>query len=223
MEYKYELHCHTKTGSRQCGRVEPKEIARLYKEQGYSGIVVTDHYSPLTFHPFHGYLNPQKYIEDYIKAYLEMKEYETDDFSVMFGMELRHYATANDYLVYGVDENWLRQQGNLLAVWEKKMCEMMHNEGYLVFQAHPFREGMTRCNPDYLDGIEIYNGKATKPQNERAEAWAKKHGKLMSSGSDFHVMKQLAKGGIITTHKINNNADLLETLKSQDFKMIKSY
>lgn len=223
MEYKYELHCHTKTGSRQCGRVEPKEIAKLYKEQGYSGIVVTDHYSPLTFHPFHGYLNPKRFIDDYIKAYYEMKEYETNDFSVMFGMELRHYATANDYLVYGVDENWLRQQGNLLWLWEKEMCELMHEQGYLVFQAHPFRPGMTRCKPDYLDGIEIYNGKATKAQNEQAEKWALAHNKLMSSGSDFHVMKQLAKGGIITNHKINNNADLLETLKSQDFKMIKTY
>ena len=31
------------------------------------------------------------------------------------------------------------------------------------------------------------------------------------------------RGGIITEHKINNNADLLETLKSQNFKMIKTY
>lgn len=223
MEYKYEMHCHTKYGSRQCGRVVPKEIVRLYKEKGYSGIVVTDHYSPLTFDPFHGFLNPKKFIDDYLKGYTEMKKLEDENFSVMLGVELRHYGTANDYLIYGVDEAWLRNQGNLLAVWEKEVYEMMHNEGYLVYQAHPFRPGIRRCNPAYIDGIEVYNGKTDLEGNTKAENWAKATGKLMISGSDFHVPKGLARGGIITDHKITNNAELLETLKSMNFKMIKNY
>lgn len=45
----------------------------------------------------------------------------------------------------------------------------------------------------------------------------------MVSGSDFHVIKNLARGGITTNHKIKNNSDLLQTLKSQDFKMIQNY
>lgn len=223
MNYKYELHCHTKIGSRQCGRVEPKEIARLYKERGYSGIVVTDHYSPLTFDLFHGIANPQRYIDGYLNAYYEMKKYEDDDFSVMLGMELRHYGTANDYLIYGVDDEWLKQQGNLLAVLEKDMYKMMHEQGYLVYQAHPYREGIRRCNPQYIDGVEVFNGKSTKAQNERAEQWARETGKLMVSGSDFHVVKNLARGGIITDYKIKTNADLLDALKSMNFKMIKNY
>ena len=223
MKYKYELHTHTKYGSRQCGRTQPKDIARMYKEKGYSGIVVTDHYSPLTFDLFHGYFNPKKFIECYIGAYLDMKKYEDEHFSVMFGMEIRHYATANDYLIYGVDENWLRQQGNLLLLWEKQMSELMHSQGYLVYQAHPFRSGITRCNPDYIDGVEIYNGKTPKKSNEKAEQWARENNKLMVSGSDFHVPSQLARGGIITEKPIKNNADLLATLKSMDFEMIKTY
>lgn len=223
MEYKYELHTHTKYGSRQCGRTEPKEIARLYKEKGYSGVVLTDHYSPLTFDFFHGFLNPKKYIDEYINPYYEMKKYEDDNFSVMFGMELRHYGTGNDYLIYGVDPEWLRKQGNILAKFEKEVYELMHAQGYLVYQAHPFRPYITRCNPKYIDGVEIYNGKVPKESNEKAEAWAKANNKLMVSGSDFHVPKQLARGGIITQKPIKNNADLLDTLKSMDFKMIKTY
>ena len=223
MEYKYELHCHTKYGSRQCGRVEPKEIAKLYKQQGYSGIVVTDHYSPLTFDPFHGFLNPKKFIDCYIQPYYDMKQYEDENFSVMFGMELRHYGTANDYLIYGVDEEWLKQQGNLLAVWEKEMYSIMHKQGYLVFQAHPFRPGIRRCNPDYLDGVEVYNGKTDKEQNQKALEWARREGKLMCSGSDFHVIKNLARGGIITNSPIRNNQDLITVLKAQDFKLIEVY
>lgn len=221
MEYKYELHCHTKTVSR-CGRVEPKEIVKLYKNQGYSGIVVTDHYSPLTF-TFKGYFNPQSECEFYLSSYFEMKKYEDSDFSVMLGMELRHYASANDYLIYGLDADWLRKQGNLMAVWERRMYQMMHEQGYLVYEAHPFRPGRTRCNPKYIDGVEIYNGKTEKKLNDKAYEWAQRTGRLMVSGSDFHTPENLARGGIITDSPIRNNAELVETLKAQNFKMIQNY
>ena len=69
MRYIYEMHCHTGCTS-QCGRVEPEEIVRLYKEKGYSGIVVTDHYSPLTFVPN---WCPQKQIDFYLEGYRRMK------------------------------------------------------------------------------------------------------------------------------------------------------
>lgn len=223
MEYKYEIHCHTKYGSRQCGRVEPKEIVKLYKEKGYSGIVVTDHYSPLTFDLLHGFLNPKKFIDCYINPYYDMKQYEDENFSVMFGMELRHYGTANDYLIYGVDPEWLREQGNLLAMWEKKAFELMHSQGYLVFQAHPFRPGIRRCDPSLIDGVEVYNGKTSRKGNELAYKWAKENDKLMSSGSDFHTKAHTARGGIITTEPIKTNADLLKVLKSQEFKRIEVY
>ena len=221
MKYKYEMHGHTKMVS-QCGQMEPKDIIDTYKYSGYSGLVVTEHYSPLTF-GLNSYYKPQRLIEFYLSSYYEMKKYETDDFSVMFGMELRHYATGADYLIYGVDPEWLRQQGNLLAKFERQVYKMMHEQGYLVFQAHPFRPYILRCNPKYIDGIEIYNGKCDKKTNDKALAWAEKTGKLMVSGSDFHEGEQLARGGIITEKPIKNNADLLDVLKSQDFEMIKTY
>lgn len=223
MKYKYELHCHTKYGSRQCGRTEPKDIARLYKEAGFSGIVLTDHYSPLTFAPGHGYFNPKKHIRNYINPYYEMKKYEDDSFSVMFGMELRHYATGNDYLIYGVEPEWLEKQGNLLALWEKDAYKLMHEQGYLVYQAHPFRPYITRCNLNYIDGVEIYNGKTPKSSNEKAEAWARNNNKLMVSGSDFHTPAHTGRGGIITDKPIKNNAELLNTLKAMDFEFIRTY
>ena len=221
MEYKYEMHCHTAMVS-QCGRVEPRDIVRMYREKGYSGLVVTEHYSPLTF-GINSYYKPQRLIDFYLSSYYEMKKYEDADFTVLLGMELRHYATGADYLIYGLEDTWLKQQGNLMALWEKQPYQLMHGAGYLVYQAHPFRPYILRCNPDYIDGIEIYNGKCDKTTNDKALEWAKRTGKLMVSGSDFHTPKHLARGGIITTHKITTNAELVETLKAQDFKMIKTY
>lgn len=219
MEYKYELHCHTEAVSR-CGRVSPEEIVKLYKEKGYSGIVVTEHYSPLTFGG-KSLFKPQKHIDFYISSYEEMKKYATDDFTVLFGMELRHYATGADYLIYGIEPEWLRNQGNLMALWEKQVYKLMHKQDYLVFQAHPFRPYILRCNPKYIDGIEVYNGKCDALTNFKALQWAVETGKLMSSGSDFHTPKQLAKGGIITNEPIKTNADLVRILKSRSYKIIK--
>lgn len=214
------MHCHTAMVS-QCGRVQPAEIVQLYRDKGYAGIVVTEHYSPLTF-GLHSYYKPQQLVEFYLSSYYEMKQYETEDFSVLFGMELRHYATGADYLIYGIEPEWLRQQGNLMALWEKQVYRKMHAAGFLVFQAHPFRWYIQRCNPDYIDGIEVYNGKCDAKTNFKALQWALQTGKLVSSGSDFHAPEHLARGGIITNEPIRNNTDLLRTLRSGNYRLIKT-
>lgn len=219
MEYKYEMHCHTGCVSR-CGRVAPEEIVKLYKDKGYSGIVVTDHYSPMTFDRN---WCPQKQIDFYLSGYRRMKAAAGNDFTVLLGMELRHYFTANDYLVYGIDEDFLYKGGNLMKPWEKSIYNMAHKKGFLVYQAHPFRTGIRRCDLEYIDGVEVYNGKTDKALNEKAYEWAKQNNKLMVSGSDFHTKKNLARGGIITNEVINNNDDLLRILKSNNFKRIETY
>lgn len=219
MKYKYELHCHTGCVSR-CGRVDPEEIVKLYKSKGYNGIVVTDHYSPMTFTPN---WCPQKQIDFYLSGYRRMKAAAGDDFTVLLGIELRHYFTANDYLIYGIDEDFLYSSGNLMKPWEKEVFRLVKERGYLIYQAHPFRVGIRRCNPDYIDGVEIYNGKTGKAENQKAFEWAKENNKLMVSGSDFHTVKNLARGGIITDKPVKNNSDLLEILRSQNFEMIEEY
>ena len=55
-KYKYELHCHTSDVS-LCAFSTAKEAVEFYKNRGYDGIVITDHYSPQTF-LFHKSLFP---------------------------------------------------------------------------------------------------------------------------------------------------------------------
>lgn len=218
MSYIYEMHCHTGCTSR-CGRVEPEEIVKLYKEKGYSGIVVTDHYSPLTFIPN---WCPQKQIDFYLEGYRRMKAAAGDDFTVLLGMELRHYGTGNDYLVYGVTEEFLYNAGNLMMCGVKKMRKFCDENGFLLYQAHPFRPYITRVGLKYLDGIEIFNGKCSEKENNRAAEWAQKNKKLTVSGSDFHTVKNLARGGIITEKMINSNDDLVQILKNEEFSIVKN-
>lgn len=217
--YKYELHCHT-GGVSRCATINPKDLVRKYEAAGYSGLVLTDHYSPLTFLPGH-YLRPQKAIEHYLSSYRELKDWCSDSFTVLLGLELRHYGVVNDYLIYGVEEDWLRQQKNMLLWSEKKVCDEMHKQGYLVYQAHPYRPLIYRCDPKYIDGIEVFNGHTDAHRNEKALQWAKACGKPMSSGSDTHREKDVPRGGIETLRPIRTNADLLQTLRSGSYALLR--
>ncbi|MCD7774692.1 MAG: PHP domain-containing protein [Clostridiales bacterium] len=222
MEYKYELHCHTKEVS-LCGRVPVRDIIEMYKDKGYSGIVLTDHYSPMTFYRPSMLFCPQKHVDFYTSAYREALKYANDDFTVLLGMELRYYATANDFLVYGITEEFLRKNGNLMTMYPKNFYRLAKRYGYIVLQAHPFRSGMVRINPKYLDGAEVYNGKTNREQNLLARQWAQKnHMSITVSGSDFHRPEHLAKGGIITETPIKTNGDLLAVLRSGNYKLIES-
>lgn len=222
MQYKYELHCHTKEVSR-CGQVPAAEIVRMYKEQSYDGIVITDHYSPMTF-SLSTIARPQKAISFYTSGYREALKYADSDFTVLLGMELRYYATANDFLVYGVTPEFLKKGGNLMAMYPRRFYHYAKQNGCLIVQAHPFREGMIRINQKYLDGAEIFNGKSTAEMNADAKKWRDANNMLIgTSGSDFHRPKNLAKGGIITDTPIKSNDDLLKILKSGNFELIENY
>lgn len=221
MEYKYETHCHTANVSK-CGNLDVEELITKYKEAGYSGIVLTDHYSPMTF-DFPDFFSKKKAIDHYLRAYRTAKKYNGGDFTVLLGMELRFYATVNDYLVYGITEEMLYQLPFLLPLYIRKASKELRKRGCLFIQAHPFRKLITRANPKYLDGVEVFNGKADDEANRNSEKWANEiNAKIKTSGSDCHRESGVGLGGIITTEPIKTNADLIRILKSGNFELIKN-
>lgn len=220
MEYKYELHCHTKNVSK-CGRLDAADAVRLYKDAGYSGMVITDHFSPMTF-SLGEHFNKKAAVTHFLEGYKKAKALESDDFKVFLGVELRFYATVNDYLIYGIEEKDLYELPFLLPLYLRRASRLLRERGCLVVQAHPFREFITRANPALLDGVEVLNGKTAKELNDKAEAWALSFKKppVMTGGSDCHRESQLGTGGIITERKLESNRDLLNVLKSGDYKII---
>lgn len=221
MEYKYEIHAHTKNTSR-CGQLDAEDLVNNYKKAGYSGIVITDHYSPMTFNPGE-FFNKKKALEHYLQGYRKAKLFETEDFSVLLGMELRFYATVNDYLVYGVTEEMLFELPFLLPLYIRKASKLLRRRGCLFLQAHPFREFIRRANPKYLDGVEVFNGKASKEANDKSLRWANEiNAKIKTSGSDCHRETGVAIGGIITNEPIKTNDDLIRILKSGDYELIRN-
>lgn len=221
MEYRYELHAHTKEVS-VCAAIPVKKLIEEYKNAGYSGIVLTDHYSPMTFH-ISELFNKKKAMDHYLRAYREAKQYETEDFCVLLGVELRFYATINDYLIYGVTEEMLYEMPFLLKTYIKKASKLFRDRGCLFLQAHPFRKMITRANPQFLDGVEVFNGKADKEANNNSLKWAEEiNASVKTSGSDCHRESGVGLGGIITKEPIKNNDDLIRILKSGEYKFIKN-
>ncbi len=219
MEYKYELHAHTNAVSR-CAGITPEALIEEYKKAGYSGIVITEHYSPMTFNP-NEFFNKKKAMNHYLEGYRKAKQCETEDFTVLLGMELRFYATVNDYLVYGITEEMLYSLPFLLKTYIKRASRFLRDMGCLFFQAHPFRKMITRANPKYLDGVEVFNGKASEEANENSLKWAEEiKTKIKISGSDCHRESGVGKGGIITTQPIKSNEDLLRILNTGEFRLI---
>lgn len=218
-EYKYELHCHTSDVS-LCASSSAEEAIKFYKEKGYDGIVITDHYSPQTF--LHLSLFPHKHIKRFVKGYERARAAAGDDFTVLLGCEVRFFFTIDDFLIYGITEDFLKNSGNLMILYLKRLFRLCDEKGLLLLEAHPFRELRFRHNPKYLHGCEVFNGKDKgKPANIKARLWAKKNGfSVVTSGGDFHKASDTVPGGIITDKPIRTNEELLEVLKSGNFRLI---
>ena len=219
MEYRYEIHAHTKNSSR-CGKLDGAEIAQKYKDAGYDGIVITDHYAPMSF-DLKEFFNKKQAIDHYLRGYRSAKTVEDENFSVILGMELRFYATVNDYLVYGVTEEMLYSLPFLLGKYLRRATKLLRKNGCVVIQAHPFRKFITRANPKHLDGVEVLNGKTDGELNRKAKEWADSFApNIQTGGSDCHSDSSFATSGIITNEPIRTSEDLVRILKSGEFKII---
>ena len=59
---------------------------------------------------------------------------------VILGAELRFPENDNDYLVYGIDEQWLRSNPYVCCMSAQEFFDKFHDQ-VLIIHAHPFRKG----------------------------------------------------------------------------------
>lgn len=215
------MHCHTAEVS-NCGRVGACELVEAYIDAGYSGIVITDHFSPYTFASKRD-LKVKEMIDFYLSGYEAAKEAARGRIDIFLGMELTFYTNFNDYLVYGFDESFLRKNADIMDMGIEAFSRLAHKNGLLAFQAHPFRNNMTVTYPDLLDGYEAYNGNMRHDsRNDIAAIWAQKFGKRVVSGSDFHEWEDLARGGVEFSSPVKSSRELVERILSGEYSLIET-
>ena len=186
--YRYETHLHTCQSSR-CGRSTGAEHARFYKERGYTGIFVTDHFfGGNTAAPRTGDWADR--VNAYCAGYEDAKrEGDRIGLDVFFGWE--ETFEGDDYLVYGLDKNWLLAHPEVEHWTRQDQFEQVHRYGGCVIQAHPFRcRGYIQrihLALDLVDGVEVANVGNHQVEDACAMQYAKTYGMYMTAGSDNHL------------------------------------
>ncbi len=215
--FRYDTHVHTSEGS-LCAENTAAEMARKFREEGYDGIFITDHF-------FNGNCSIPKdrpwkervdlYCLGYEHALAEGRKIGLD---VFFGVE---YGDGRaDFLTYGIDREWLYAHPEIMDVTIEDYIALVRQNGGMVIQAHPFREA------DYIDhftlvpavdGVETVNASNRREiYNERAKWYAESFGLPQTAGSDSHsVSDRFRRGGIITDFRITSPQDYIAAVKER--------
>ena len=223
-EYLFEMHSHSKEVS-VCSPNTAKQIIDAYRNTEYSGIVLTNHMNPWTFlNRGLENLSWEEKVTHFLSGFSEMKKQSNGDLTILLGMEIRFYNHPNDYLVYGVTEDFLYNNGDLMALKPKTFSKLAHENNLLFLQAHPFRRDMQIEDWKILDGYEVFNGNPNHfSSNEIAESWAKFHNKsIIVSGSDVHESRYAGIGGVYFKNPIKTNEDLVAELRSGNYRLKKT-
>lgn len=218
-EYLFEMHTHTSQTS-PCGEKTAEEVVALFKSLGYDGLVITDHMSDSSIARA-GDVTWKEKADYFLSGFRAAKKFETEKFKILLGMEIRFTENNNDYLVYGIDEEFIYSHKDLhLMPTIKDFRKIADGNGLIIFQAHPFRLGMTVTNPAILDGIEVYNAHpGHNSSNDIANAWADKYSLQKTSGSDYHGKLGDHPGGLYFEQPIKSEQDLLSALRNRKYRI----
>ena len=110
MQYKTELHLHTSEVS-PCSYQTAEEVAEVFIREGYSTVIVANHYCDYVMN--NAGETWEGRFAHFMKGYRAMKDYAGDRLNVLLGAELRFEEALNDYLVFGLTEEFLHDHPDL--------------------------------------------------------------------------------------------------------------
>ena len=227
MGYRYETHLHTSQGS-LCGKATGAEQARYYKQAGYQGIIVTDHF-------FGGNTTMPKTarwkerIDVFCKGYEDaLTEGQKIGLDVFLGWEecfSRYDEGRDEYLIYGLDKQWLYDHPEVENWTRKQYFEAVHQDGGCIIQAHPFRKRdyikKIRLGLQFWHGIEVANAGNDQWADVCAMRYAKEFDLVTIAGSDNHLYSMhVPEGnrplmGIELDEKLKDIHDLVNIIRNR--------
>ena len=214
MAFKIDAHIHTAETS-QCAISPAVDIVRIYHKLGYQGIVITDHIHDGYIYQLEDSGNWQACVDSFLLGYQAAKaEGDKLGLAVILGAELRLEEDNSDILIYGIDEDFLRNNPYL---HRQTLAEFYHkfNNQILIVQAHPFRKGNHPVNPQHIHGVEVENGSPFMPNNNHlTAAFAQEHPHLCTTrGSDAHHVGGAGYAHMLLPHPVTNAREFMEAVK----------
>lgn len=206
---RWETHAHTAEGS-ACARTSAADMAIGCKKAGYDGMFVTDHF-------YHGNtavdrtLPWAEWVRQFSLGYYHAKETGGRiGLRVCFGWE--YSFDGSDFLTYGLSPEWLTAHPETISLELPDYLRLIRDAGGCIVHAHPFREASwyistIRLLPDFVDGVEVFNGGNHEPVfNDRALWYAESYGLPQTAGSDAHSGEAFT-GGILTDCDLRSTED----------------
>ena len=218
---KLETHCHSAGGS-PCGTTSIDDIVKFYKDAGYGGIVLTNHYDTY-LKDYYGVENDTQVVDRFFALYDELSvKCAKVGIKTFFGAEVRISCTFTEYMLYGFDRQFLYDNKNLCALTQRELFTLADKNGLFMFQTHPFRNGIEAGDPKYMHGAESFNGHYHHyNNNDKAEEFCEKNNLIKMSGTDFHHDDQPITAGMMIPDDIETNEQLTKYIKKNNFERIK--
>ena len=201
---KIDLHVHTFPKS-SCSNINPEELIQEAKRIGLDGFCLTEHQA--------------------LWDWDEVRRLAGDKGIKIFrGNEIT--TAQGDILVFGLEQ----EVKGVITIQE--LHGIVQSAGGFSIAAHPFRGfkmfgvgqlGMTldqaskKKSLQFVDAIEIRNGRVTEKENELAGNVAEKLGLLATAGSDAHEIGALGTWVTAFEKDLDSEADLLRELKAGRF------
>lgn len=182
---KFDLHVHSKYSADS--RSDPKDIAKILEDRGFSGVAILDHNT--------------------LDGYKKLKELDTSLIAVP-GIEV---STEEGHVMgLGLQEEIGRQREVDQAI------EKIREHGGLAIAAHPHRfwSGIGERNvlEHDWDGLEGMNGRSWGIRNRQSQRLAEKMELPITGGSDSHRLKTVGKA-YTTLENVGTWEDVIHEIK----------
>lgn len=199
---KFDLHCHTREGSPD-GKVSVFEYAKILKEKGFDGMLITDHDS---------YRAARKWQES--------KDKQIPGFCVLQGIEYDTVDHGHFIVIMpeGVSPKLFEARGMRL----KSLIQITHFFGGIIGPSHPYgakflsimrsKESKYKKYLSQFDFIEVFNTSEYISDNEKALKLAKSWDLPCTGGSDSHKTDTVGEAYSIIDAEIKTTNDLIEAV-----------
>ena len=222
MEYLYETHMHTSQVS-GCAIKSAEEQVATYKNRGFTGIIITDHF-------INGFSNCPKHLSWEDKMRFVVSGYEAAkiagdayDLDVFLGWEFT--INGADFLTYGLDLDFLLAFPGLDELDIEEYSDIVRGSGGYLAQAHPYRNEYYISHPypvepHLIDGVEVYNSMDTKESNSKAFKFALENNLPMQAGTDSHGRGYRKFNGIALEKRAESIFDIIDAIMAKEAKLI---
>ena len=208
------MHAHTSAIS-WCCRADARTVLNIARENGIDGLVLCNHYQEL--YVKNG--DADALAQSYVQEYLHTKELaDAMGMPLFFGVEVTAKLHDNAHiLLYGLQPDFALRHPAMYEYPLAKLSSLVHAEGGLIVQAHPFRSGGHLQELSLLDGVEVnchplYEGTHCAELMEIAH----EAGLIVTCGGDYHADTHRAICGAHFPDEVRTGAALVSYLKQAE-------